>query len=56
MNNEEMIQEIYNELINRNRFLENELEILRRQNEGLSCQIQMLLDIINNKLNRSDNK
>ena len=54
MSNEDIIQEIHNELINKNRFLENEIEIFRRQNDWLLNQNQMLLDIINNELNRRD--
>lgn len=55
MSNEEMIQQIYNEVINRNSFLERELEIVRREKDQLQYQNQILLDIINNKLNRGDN-
>lgn len=52
MNNNEKIQEIYNEIINKRHFLENELEIQRRINNFLIRENQSLLNIINNKFNK----
>ena len=52
MSNDEKIQEIYNEIFNKNHFLENELEIQRRTNDFLERENQSLLNIINNKFNK----
>lgn len=52
MNNDEKIQEIYDEVCNRNHFLENENMMLRNINESLERERNILLDIINNKINK----
>ena len=51
MTNDEKIQEIYDRICNRNVFLENDNEMLRRVNEHLTRENRILLDIINNKVN-----
>lgn len=52
MSNDEKIQKIYDEVLNKNHFLENELEIQRRINNFLERENQSLLNIINNKFNK----
>lgn len=53
MNNDEKINAIFNEICNKNRSLEDENKTLRRINENLEQNNRILLDIINNKVNKN---